>query len=214
MRRIIAFVIAALMPLPACAAPKTSALYEVQVLVFANHLRRLDGGEHWHQDPNPRIRGLHHALQPSHELPPGSVLLAAENRLANHSRYTILAARSWIQDAVSRHKTRPVLIRSLGHGRLDGVIRVFQWRLLHVSLDLRYHHGGSLGGQGEVSGGSEPVPGESGSPFETTPSSPPVFRLIENRPVALNSVNYFDNPKFGVLVLVTRYKGQDPSRLP
>ncbi|MDA8360555.1 MAG: CsiV family protein [Gammaproteobacteria bacterium] len=185
MRRIFAFLIAILLPLPALAASGAPALYEVQVLVFANHIHHLDGGEQWEQDPNPVIRGLHHALDPSHGLPPGSPLLAAEERLTGHPRYTVLAARSWVQNAVTLRKTRAVRIKSRHNGHLNGVVRVFQWRLLHVSLDLRYHHEGLLGG-----------------------TNAPVFRLIQNRPVALNRVNYFDNPKFGVLVLVTRYHGE------
>ncbi|MDA8389537.1 MAG: CsiV family protein [Gammaproteobacteria bacterium] len=185
MRRIIAFLIATLLPLPVWAASAASTLYEVQVLIFANHIRHLDGGEQWAQDPNPAIAGLHHALQPSHGLPPGSPLLTAEERLARHPRYTVLAARSWVQNAVALHKTRAVRIKSRGNGHLNGVVRVFQWRLLHVSLNLRYHHGSLLGDTSE-----------------------PVYRLIQNRPVALNRINYFDNPKFGALVLVTRYKGE------
>ncbi|MHB1565372.1 MAG: CsiV family protein [Acidiferrobacter sp.] len=186
MRRItLTLIMALIMPLQALAAPAPSTLYEVQVLVFANHLRKLDGHEHWNEEQNPRIPGLHRALIPGNSLPPGSQLAIAAARLAGHPHYSILAARSWVQNALGLRATQPVRIRSRVDGRLDGVIRVFRWHLLHVAVNLRYHHTGILSG-----------------------STAPVYRLITTRPVAINRVNYFDHPKFGVLVLVTPYKGQ------
>lgn len=186
MRRLIPTLIVALMPLQALAAPAPSTLYEVQVLVFANHLRKLDGHEHWNEERNPRIPGLRQALIPGNGLPPGSQLAIAAARLTGHAHYSILAARSWVQNALGLRATQPVRIRSRVDGRLDGVIRVFRWHLLHVALNLRYHHH-----TGILSG-----------------STTPVYRLITTRPIAINRVNYFDHPKFGVLVLVTLYKGQ------
>lgn len=184
-RLVMPLFIMALLPLPVLAAPAPSALYEVQVLVFANHLRKLDGHEHWNEEKNPRIPGLHRALLPGNSLPPGSQLAVAAARLADHHHYTILAARSWVQKAVGLRATRPVRIRSRVDGRLDGVIRVFRWHLLHVAVNLRYHHTGALRG-----------------------GTTPVYRLISARPIAMNRTNYFDHPKFGVLVFVTPYPGR------
>lgn len=167
----------------AVAAPPR--LYEVDVLVFANHFRQLDGGERWNQEKVMPIAGFKDALAPSRGLPNGSQLAVAESILARHPHYTLLAARSWVQDAVSLRKTKPVRIVSDRDGRLKGVIRFFHWRLMHVALDLHYTPPGSA----------------------LTQSPAPVYQLLEGRPIALRKTNYFDHPKFGVLVRVTPYTG-------
>ncbi|WP_297365377.1 CsiV family protein [Acidiferrobacter sp.] len=183
MRRI-ALIAAAALGLAAQAWAAPSRLYEVDVLVFANHLPKLDGNEHWNQEKITHIAGFKKALAPSHGLPEGSQLAIAQSILARHPHYTILAARSWVQDAIALHKTKPVRITSRRYGRLKGVIRVFQWRLMHVALDLHYT-----------------------PPGATQSSSPTVYQLVESRPVALRATNYFDHPKFGVLVRVVPYTG-------
>ncbi len=171
----------------AATAPR---LYEVDVLVFANHLPKLDGNEHWNQEKITHIAGFANALAPSHGLPAGSQLAIARSILARHPHYTILAARSWIQNVIALHKTKPIRITSRQYGRLKGVIRVFQWRLMHVALDLHYTPPGAASG--------------------STPGT--VYQLVESRPVALRDTNFFDHPKFGVLVRVVPYKG--PVNLP
>ncbi len=184
MRRIALIAIAALgLTAQAWAAPPH--LYEIDVLVFANHLHRLDGNEDWSQEKITPVTGYKKALSPSHGLPGGSPLAVAQSILARHPHYTILAARSWVQDAVALHETKPVRIASRRFGRLKGVIRVFQWRLMHVALDLHY---------------TPP-----GSSVSSNPAL--VYQLIQSRPVALDRINYFDHPKFGVLVEVMPYNG-------
>ncbi len=164
-------------------------LYEVQVLVFANHLRKLDGHEHWNQEKIQPVSGYRKALKPSTTLPAGSTLAHDERLLSGHPHYTILAAASWVQNAVPLRATKAIRIASHVDGRLKGVVRVFQWRLLHVALDLHYTPPqGVLGG------------------------SAPVFQLAESRPMALYRTNYFDHPKFGALVLITPYHGTVPAR--
>lgn len=183
MRRIIWSAIVALIPVLAHASPASTPLYEIQVLVFANHMRSWDGHEHWQEEKNPPIKDLRAARTPSHHLPLGSQLAYAESILAQHPHYTILAARSWVQNTVSLQKTVPVRIKSERYGHLNGVIRVFRWKLLHVALNLRYRSPDHL----------------------TTNPSAPVYRLITQRPMAVARTNYFDNPKFGVLVRIVPY---------
>ncbi|AWP23948.1 hypothetical protein C4901_11935 [Acidiferrobacter sp. SPIII_3] len=184
MRRIV-LIAAATLGLAAQAWAASPRLYEVDVLVFANHLRKLDGNEHWNQEKITPIAGFKKALSPSHGLPQGSQLAVAQSILARHPHYTILAARSWVQNVIALRKTKAVRITSRRDGRLKGVIRVFQWRLMHVALDLHY------------------------TPDATTHSSrqATVYQMVESRPVALRATNYFDHPKFGVLVRVVPYTG-------
>lgn len=186
MRRILPLLVAFLTLSTSAFAARRPQLYEVQVLVFANHLPKLDGHERWGQETISPIRGFKKSLAPSHGLPPGSQMAIAESILSHHPHYTILAARTWVQDAVSLRTTKPIRIDSNRDGHLRGVIRVFQWRLMHVALDLHY----------------VPKTRRSGSS-----SARPVYQLLESRPIALRATNYFDHPKFGVLVRVVPYGG-------
>jgi len=183
-RRIVPILIA-LLSLSAQAHAAPPKLYEVQVLVFANHLPQLDGQEYWGQEKIVPIKDFNQALSASHVLPVGSQLAIAQSVLSTNSHYTVLAARSWVQNMVSLRTTKPIRIQSAIGGTLTGVIRVFQWRLIHVAVDLHY----------------TPTPGI----LSTTP--PPVYQLMATRPVVLRDTNYFDHPKIGVLVRVVPYTG-------
>ncbi|MHB8254237.1 MAG: CsiV family protein [Acidiferrobacter sp.] len=185
MRRIITILVTAL-GLSTQAIAATPHLYEVQVLVFANHLHKLDGHEQWSQEKITPIAGFKRALAPSDSLPLGSQLAIAQSTLSRHPHYSIIGAYSWVQNAVSLRTTKAIRIESqTGGGKLKGVIRVFQWRLMHVALDLHY----------------TPTAGVLGS------DTPQVYQLRESRPIALRRTNYFDHPKFGVLVRIVPYTG-------
>ncbi len=212
MRRIALIALSALGLATQAWAASAPRLYEVDVLVFANHLRKLDGGEHWNQEKITPIKGFKKALSPSHGLPPHSVLALARSILSRHPSYTILAARSWVQNAVTLSKTKAVRITSRrGGGRLKGVIRVFQWRLMHVALDLRYTPSGDS--SSSASSSSNPAPSSSSAASSSSSAAlvssnlAPAYQMIESRPVALRRTNYFDHPKFGVLVRVVPYEG-------
>ncbi len=209
MRRITLIALSALgLAAQAWAAP-APRLYEVDVLVFANHLHKLDGGERWNQEKINHIAGFKKALSPSHGLPARSQLALAQSILSSHPSYTILAARSWVQNAVTLSKTKPVRITSRRDGgRLKGVIRVFQWRLMHVALDLRYTPPGDSSSS-LLPGSSSRSSASSSSLSSSSASSNPVpgYQMIESRPIALRRTNYFDHPKFGVLVRIVPYKG-------
>ena len=184
MRRIIPILVAALgLTTQAYAAPPH--LYEIQVLVFANHLRKLDGQEQWGQEKISRITGFKKALSPNDSLPLGSQLAIAQSILARHTHYTILAAASWVQNLVSLRTTKPIRIENDTNGKLKGVIRVFQWRLMHITLDLHYTPTASV--------------------LSTGPAT--TYQLIASRPMALRQTNYFDHPKLGVLVRIVPYTG-------
>ncbi len=208
MRRIALIALSALgLAAQAWAAP-SSRLYEVDVLVFANHLHKLNGGEHWTQEKTTPIAGFKKALSPSHGLPANSQLALAQSLLANHPSYTILAARSWVQNAVTLSKTKPVRIMShRDGGRLKGVIRVFQWRLMHVALDLHYTPSGGTSSSSTLSDATSSSLSPSSLSSSPAANSVPTYQMIESRPVALRRTNYFDHPKFGVLVRVVPYKG-------
>lgn len=186
MRRILPLFLAVLGLCTQAIAAQTP-LYEVQVLVFANHLKKLDGHEHWNEEKVTPLAGFKKALSPSTSLPAGSQLAIAQSILSGHPHYTILAARSWVQNMVSLRTTKAIRIESHTDGRLKGLIRVFRWHLIHVALDLHYT--------------------PKGSSHRTNSSGGTTYQLTEMRPVALRKTNYFDHPKFGVLVRVIPYTG-------
>ena len=204
-RTLVTFVasLAAANPAFASSAP----LYEVQVLVFANHLHKIGGHEHWGQEMITPIKGYKKALTPSDTLPIGSQLGLAQSTLASHPHYTILATCSWVQNAVSLRQTKAVRIDNQGNeqgqGKLKGVIRVFQWRLMHVALDLHYTPGGSWSNASDISTNS----GTHDSSTSGSSTSGTTYQLLESRHIILRHTNYFDHPKFGVLVRIVPYHG-------
>jgi len=129
-------------------------------------------------------------------------LNAPWGRLRRSANYHPLLHIAWRQPALAQDEARPVHLRG---GRpapaagglqavpaapsaaplpaeIDGTLRLYRARYLHLDLDLRYR-----------------------------PDSPPpgltqqveVFRLTESRRVRSRKLHYFDHPLFGVLALVT-----------
>lgn len=79
--------------------------------------------------------------------------------------------------------------------QLDGTVRLYSRRYLHLALDLRWTQ---LDDGGAASSG-ELLP-------ESVLRS---FRLNETRRMRRNQLHYFDHPRFGVLARVTRVKSKD-----
>ena len=74
--------------------------------------------------------------------------------------------------------------------QLDGTVRLYSRRFLHLALDLRWTQ---LADGGAATGGSLLPESELRS-----------FRLLETRRMRRNQLHYFDHPRFGVLARVTR----------
>lgn len=186
----------------------TPSTYQVNVIVFRNHLPALDGGEQWSQETFPPLRGLGRSVLPIPGLSDGSALAPALAKLSTNPDYTVLAAMNWLQPGVGYAQAVPTRIEDAA-GNLDGVITVFKLLYLHADIDLAFAPHATIAGSS-----AEPTSG----PGNTTPpaavpttavgsasaaSEPTIYRMIEHRRISANKVEYFDHPKFGVLLEVT-----------
>ena len=166
------------------AATSGDSNYEVEVLVFENRLPELEGGELWTQDTTeplgPEVKEavtVGAALKES-DLTPAAAALELDGR------HRILTHKRWLQSADAKSNTKLMRINS-GTGELDGTFRFYMSRFLHVEVNLAFRELG----EPSLYASTEAVPGQ-------------IYRIVEQRRIKSKDVNYFDNPKFGVLVRV------------
>jgi hypothetical protein len=162
---------------PAWAAAPTPTMYDVEVVVFETLLPDLEGGEIWTREDTRLPDDLKDAINPDAVNDPDSVLSRAAAALTKDGHFRVLVRRHWQQTADAKSETKPVRLESPDH-RLDGTFRFYLSRFLHVDMNLVL----------------QPGAGEEA----------PTFRLSEHRRVKLQEINYFDHPKFGVLLRVTQ----------
>lgn len=162
---------------PVYAAP-TNTTYDVEVLVFENRLPQLEGGELWTRD-NARspIADLADAITADGAPAEDSALSAAATALERDGNYRVLVYQHWLQNAEEKSATKPVRLNNTD-GQLDGTFRFYLSRFLHVDIDLTLQE--KAAATGELN-----------------------YRLSEHRRIKTQELNYFDHPKFGVLVRVT-----------
>lgn len=187
--RIIIIAITALTCLSSAAQAAPSATpssYDVEILVFENKRPDLDGGEIWRQS---NTQSLLNELTTAASAESSDVeeagLAAASRQLTQDGSYRILAHYRWSQTPEARAATQAMRIRSEDQS-LDGVVRFYLSRFLHVDVNLAFANG-------KLDLAANPVP-ESGA----------IYRISEHRRVKTQEYNYFDHPKFGALVRVTQ----------
>ncbi|MEQ9561356.1 MAG: CsiV family protein, partial [Woeseiaceae bacterium] len=124
------------------------------------------------------------------------------SKLEKLDAYRPILHAGWTQTTVERDLTPPVRLRMLGNVplRLDGDITLYLSRYLHLVVNLQLD---------AVS--LQPVQGYSpqdSSWFDKPDLRPaPVrYRIFEDRIFKSGDLRYFDHPKFGVIVRITRYE--------
>lgn len=159
------------------ATSPTTATYNVEVLVFETRMPEQEGNELWTQE------NLKHVdlagVTAVGETPTASDLAAT---LRTDPRFRILVHKRWTQAADERSNSAPVLL-STGDRELDGWLRFYVSRFLHVELALDFQ------------------PRTAAIPVGAIEL--PVYQLNEQRRVRSQEIHYFDHPKFGALVRVT-----------
>lgn len=170
------------------AAPDRENTYHVEILVFSTRLPQFDGNELWTRETLETASPLRDDAQgPGPTAPPG-ILSTAANDLARDGRFRILAYYSWIQSADAKSASKPVRIRGTSGknpGELDGSLRLYLSRYLHLDLNLGYQDNA---GDGALSaGGNDMI----------------TYRINEQRRIKSQETHYFDHPKFGALVRLT-----------
>lgn len=179
---------ASAIPHGALAATDKENTYNVEVLVFATRLPQLDGDELWTRETaDAVVPDSIDTETPSPAAPPG-ILAAAANELAKDGRFRILAYYSWIQAADAKSASKPIRLRGTNAknpDELTGTLRLYLSRYLHLDLNLNYEEKTADGG---LTG--------AGSGMVT-------YRINEQRRIKSQETNYFDHPKFGVLLRLT-----------
>lgn len=165
-------------------------LYQIEILVFQNQLSYLEGEELWTEDVvDTELPGITEAVTIGSRPAPASDLSKAAITLEADGNYRVLVHRLWQQPANPRSEAKWVHIKSfsLGTPELEGTLRFYQGRYLHVDIELLFR---------ETSAGSFSL-------IQPDSAVPKVYRVSEHRRIRGREVNYFDHPKFGALVRVT-----------
>lgn len=116
------------------------------------------------------------AVEPDDMAPVGLQLANALDALGRNGHYRILSHHAWVQTLDAREKVPPIRIHS-DDGALDGDIHFYMSRFLHFDVDLRY--------------------------TDLTDPTHALYRIDESRRIKSGETNYFDHPRFGVLVRLT-----------
>ncbi len=113
--------------------------------------------------------------------------------LSSSARYNLLKQLAWIQPAINKNDA-PVV--SIGEQpTISGQVRFYSKKLLFIELELRFNR--PLTNIPDTT-----VPYSSGY-YQT-----PVYIIKETRRLKLNEIHYFDHPRFGALVKVSRWTQQ------
>ena len=193
-----------LMPLsPALAAEQQPRQYDIELLIFEN-LVAADNGEVWPADYSEWFEesvdenAVPIANTEQRQWLEGSSLrLSAErNAFGQSSRYRPLAHFGWRQAVLDREQAQAfeIPVENSTGSYVDGTVRVAVERYLHLYLDFQLHPA---------------------TPGMTTPTDGlyyelPEIRLTESRRMRSKEVHYFDNPRFGVIALITPYEPPAP----
>lgn len=194
MKKSLIFFALLLLPVLAIAAPEQSPeniaptkVYEIEVMVFQNIQGELEGNELWVKERiNMELENIDKAVEIKEMPREDSDLSKALEVLNADGNYRVLTHKQWLQNADPRSDAELVRLFT-EDGELDGTFKFFMSRFLHVNLNFIYKQK------------------ESKSIFQAGNSedAPMIaFQLRERRRIRSNKIQYFDHPKFGVLVQV------------
>ena len=188
-------IIAAVLPGLALAAATTEKTntYVVEIVVFTTKLPQLEGDELWTLDAKQIAGPQVDATQPASMSTSVSFFATTVADLEKDGRFRILAQQRWVQTIEAKSASLPVRIHAANPknpGELDGTLRIYLSRYLHMDINLVYQEGVSEGGFMGVATN----PGKIG------------YRIHEQRRIKGQETHYIDHPKFGALVRLTPVK--------
>jgi len=168
--------------LPAQSAPaEKESTYEVEVVVFENRLPDLVGDELLARDAETRIRKLESAVTPEAAVSDPYLYPAITRLLEQDGSYRVLAHQHWQQTIDAKTIAKPVRVAAVNPAELDGTIRFYMSRHLHLDVNLLF--------RAAAQSGADPDGGV-------------VYRLSEQRKLKSQETHYFDHPRLGVLVRI------------
>jgi Peptidoglycan-binding protein, CsiV len=164
--------------LPAGAAPADKeSTYEIEIVVFENRLPDLIGDEMLARDAEARVKKLETAVTPEAAVSEPYLHPTITSLLDRDGHYRVLAHQHWQQTIDAKTVAKPVRVVAANPAELEGTIRFFMSRHLHLDVDLLFRD--ITAGSGNVS-----------------------YRLSEQRKLKSQETHYFDHPRLGVLVRV------------
>lgn len=172
--------VSAMVPAFGATTNAPASKYDIEVLVFAIQVPRFEGGELWTRAEQPIDTG--DAVFPR-ELRPSADFNRIADALNGDERFHVLLEKHWTEIGDTKSNVPPVLLTT-GNNEVNGIMRFYLSRFLHVELNLRY----------------EPDPSLIGA------VTAPDFTIHEQRRVRANEMTYFDHPKFGVIVRISPLK--------
>lgn len=203
-----------LLPLTTLAAAPAPNWYDVEMIVFQN--TRSDAGslESWPANPGAPAWETAQTLNPANsnlpyrQLPPSSYRLdGAWSRLSRSSGYAPLLHVAWAQPAIDRASAPFVQIGSPASAERDvyGIAKLSTvGPYLHFDIDLWF-----CGPPAKSVIPALPAASSTSAPETVTQAPIPgaagcqPYRLREDRKLDAGKLNYFDNPMFGALILIS-----------
>lgn len=170
-------------------AAKTPELYEVEIVVFQTKLAYLEGEELWARDVvDTKLPGMAKAVSAKNIPAIDSPLWKAAGTLETDADYDVLVHKRWLQSADAASEAQWVYLKNARTDplQLEGTVRFYQSRFLHVDVELLLREDG----------------GHGSTTTAAADAGPRVYRISEQRRIRSRRVNYFDHPKFGALVWV------------
>lgn len=167
--------------------------YEVEILVFKNLQLDEQDNELWIQDISPDGQlDLENVTAVGGGIPADSEIRKAFDKMLASGNYLLITHKRWIQDAIP--KTEAQLIRiTNAETKLDGTVHFYKNRFLHLDINLML--------------GEEFVPASSNDTLASADAQKNTknnFVIKEKRRIRSENINYFDHPRFGVLVQVNK----------
>ena len=164
--------------LPASAAPADKeSTYEIEIVVFENRLPDLIGDEMLARGAEARVKKLETAVTPEAAVSEPYLHPTITSLLDRDGHYRVLAHQHWQQTIDAKTVAKPVRVVAANPAEMEGTVRFFMSRHLHLDVDLLFRD--ITAGSGNVS-----------------------YRLSEQRKLKSQETHYFDHPRLGVLVRV------------
>jgi len=165
------------LPVRAAAPADKESTYEVEIVVFENRLPELLGDEMLARDADSKIKKQDAAVTPEAAVSEPYLYPTISNLLEQDGRYRVLAHQHWQQTIDAKSVAKAVAVTATNPAELEGTIRFFMSRHLHLDVNLLFR---------DITAGSGGT----------------VYRLSEQRKLKSQEIHYFDHPKLGVLVRV------------
>jgi hypothetical protein len=196
-----------LTPLHSQAAATTPANYAVELVVFRNLMPDLEGKEIWSPDRvNLNIPGLDQARNAADSNDDTTDIGKAVALLDTDDKYQVLTHKRWIQTADARSSS-PVMRITDPAGDLDGTVVFYMSRFLHVDVDLLLKDESGQNADTtpvlSTTDNTQPMTVSASGTDNSINNQELAYRIDESRRIRSNQMNYFDHPKFGVLLIIT-----------